>query len=133
MKKYPIYNETDGHLLRGLRIANVAAKDRRSAINAFKGALYLEDPDVTFIYDIFSLPEEGTYRVGRAFYDEPDNNEAGKYTKTYWDTILTATTLTNVDNIKTVGGELNLGEMATANEYLNEWLEKAKELNLKSK
>ncbi len=179
MKKYPIYNETDGHLLKGLRIAIVAAKDKRSAISAFKGALYLEDPDVTFIYELNSLPEEGTYRVGEALY-EPLDNDAAKYTKEYWDTIsLTATTLTNVDNIKTVGGELNLGELATAkqgyygkqgrmgkqgtmgkllptatpepptmqgsptmqgplgiqppDDYLNEWLEKAKEIYWKSK
>lgn len=178
MKKYPIYNETKGHSLRGLRVAEVLAENKVSAIRTFKGALYLEDPDVTFIYEINSLPEEGTYRVGEALY-EPLDNDVAKHTKTYWDTILTGTTLTNVDNIKTVGGELNLGELATAkqgyygkqgrmgkqgtmgkllptatpepptmqgsptmqgplgtqpsDDYLNEWLEKAKNIYWKPK
>jgi hypothetical protein len=113
MKKYPIYNETKGHSLRGLRIAEVLAEDKLSAIRTFKGSLYLEDPDVTFIYELNSLPEEGTYRVGEALYEVLDN-VAVKYTKAYWDNILTATTLTNIGNLQTVGGELNLGELATA-------------------
>ena len=114
MKKYPIYNETKGHSLRGLRIAIVMAEDKASAIRAFKGALYLEDPDVTFIYEINSLPVDGVYRVGDPLYDRPDY-----LNPKYWDNVLTATTLTNLGNLKTVGGELKLEEMATAKQGYN--------------